>query len=136
MRRGRTAAWIGVVAALLAGGCGDGDDGAGTLTPGRDGGAEGGDGEGVVPPVLDDVLSLAKVLRVRWTTKSTCEKVEGERRTDAMTFAPAFAVPGTDTDYVDEAANENQTYTYRVRCVRGALSSDWSNTLSGNPFIE
>ncbi|MDC3956643.1 hypothetical protein [Polyangium jinanense] len=87
-------------------------------------------------PVLEDVIPMSKVLRVRWSLVSPCEEVEAERRTDAETFAPAFTAEGTDTDHVDEGANEDQAYTYRLRCVRGEKASDWSNTLSANPFIE
>ncbi|MDI3285540.1 hypothetical protein [Polyangium sp. 15x6] len=87
-------------------------------------------------PVLEDVIPMSKVLRVRWSLVSPCEEVEAERRTDAETFAPAFTAIGTDTDHVDEGANEDLTYTYRLRCVRGEEASDFSNTLSANPFIE
>jgi hypothetical protein len=86
-------------------------------------------------PKLEDVIPTAKVLRVRWSVASTCETIDGERRTDAMTFIPVFTVAGTDTDYVDGDAYEDQTYTYRVRCVRGDKASDYSNMLGANPFI-
>lgn len=87
-------------------------------------------------PVLEAVIPMSKVLRVRWSTPTRCDDVDGERRTDAVTFAPAFSVPGTDTDFVDEEANQDQAYTYRVRCVRGDSASEWSNMLSANPFLE
>jgi hypothetical protein len=79
---------------------------------------------------------MAKVLRVRWSLSSTCDMVDGERRTDAVTFVPAFTAKGTDTDYVDEDAYEDQTYSYRLRCIRGDDASEYSNTLGGNPFLE
>ena len=87
-------------------------------------------------PTLDAVIPMAKVLRVRWSLASTCDSIDGERRTDAVTFVPAFTALGTDTDYVDEAAHEDQTYTYRLRCVRGDDASEYSNVLGANPFIE
>lgn len=84
-------------------------------------------------PVLEDVIPMSKVLRVRWSVDSKCDSIGGERRTDAMTFIPVFTVPGSDTDYVDGDAYENQTYTYRVRCVRDDKASEYSNMLSANP---
>ncbi len=87
-------------------------------------------------PVLEAVIPMSKVLRVRWSLPSSCDTVDGERRTDAVTFVPVFSTIGTDTDYVDEDANEEQSYTYRVRCVRGDQASEYSNMLSGNPFVE
>ena len=86
-------------------------------------------------PTIENVIPMAKVLRVRWSVASTCELIDGERRTDAATYAPAFTVSGTDTDYVDDEAYENQTYTYRLRCIRGDKASDYSNQLGANPFI-
>lgn len=87
-------------------------------------------------PILEAVIPMAKVLRVRWSLPSTCDSIDGERRTDAMTFIPAFTALGTDTDYVDEDANEDQTYTYRLRCIRGDDASEYSNMLGGNPQLE
>ena len=87
-------------------------------------------------PTLEAVIPMAKVLRVRWSLPSTCDAIDGERRTDAVTFIPAFTALGTDTDYVDEAASEDQTYTYRLRCIRGDDASEYSNMLGGNPYLE
>ncbi len=87
-------------------------------------------------PTLESVIPMAKVLRVRWSVPSTCDSIDGERRTDAVTFVPAFTALGTDTDYVDEDAYEDQTYTYRLRCVRGDAASEYSNLLGANPFIQ
>ncbi|HRI68714.1 MAG TPA: hypothetical protein PK156_31010 [Polyangium sp.] len=86
-------------------------------------------------PVIEEVIPMSKVLRVRWSVASTCDAIEGERRTDAVTYAPIFTVSGTDTDYVDDDAYENQTYTYRVRCIRGDKASEYSNQMGANPFI-
>jgi hypothetical protein len=119
---------------VFVGGCADAD-GADSMLAGGSGGDPALSGP-LEAPTLDAVIPMAKVLRVQWTQATPCDDIDGERRTDALTFAPAFTVRGTDTDYVDEAANEDQTYTYRVRCMRGDAASDWSNTLSGNPFLE
>jgi hypothetical protein len=130
----RTASSLLTVLLLLTGACADGETDSARVT-----GGSGGDPTFTGPleaPALDAVIPMSKVLRVRWTSPTPCQDIDGERRTDALTFAPAFSVPGTDTDYVDEEANEDQTYSYRVRCMRGDAASDWSNTLSGNPFLE
>jgi len=87
-------------------------------------------------PTLEAVIPMAKVLRVSWSLNSTCDSIDGERRTDAVTFIPAFTTLGTDTDYVDEDAHEDQNYTYRLRCLRGDKASDYSNMLGGNPYLE
>lgn len=84
-------------------------------------------------PMLEDVIPMSKVLRVRWSVGSKCDSIDGERRTDAMTFIPVFTVSGSDTDYVDGDAYEDQTYTYRVRCVRDEKASEYSNMLGANP---
>ncbi len=119
---------------FLLGGCGD-DGNVDTISP--TGGASGDPttAGSLQAPGLDAVIPMSKVLRVRWTSPTPCDDIDGERRTDAVTYMPAFTVPGTDTDFVDEAANQDQTYTYRLRCVRGDAASDWSNTLAGNPFL-
>lgn len=119
----------------LVGACAEGDD-VDTMAP-SGGGTSGDPADGPLEaPVLEAVIPMSKVLRVRWSMPSRCDDIDGERRTDAITYVPAFSVPGTDTDFVDEAANQDQSYTYRVRCVRGDAASDWSNTLSANPFVQ
>ncbi|MRG91228.1 hypothetical protein [Polyangium spumosum] len=129
----RFACSISCVLFLFTGACGGEVDSVDTAPTG--GGSPSPSGP-LEAPVLEDVIPTSKVLRVRWSLVTPCEAVEGERRTDAETFALAFTAEGTDTDHVDEGANEDQAYTYRVRCLRGEDASDWSNTLSANPFLE
>ncbi|MDI1476055.1 hypothetical protein [Polyangium sp. y55x31] len=124
-----------VLLLLAAGACASEVDPADSEPTGYAGGDPSAGGP-LEAPVLEDVIPMSKVLRVRWSLVSPCEEVEAERRTDAETFAPAFTAEGTDTDHVDEGANEDQAYTYRLRCVRGDEASGFSNTLSANPFIE
>jgi len=128
----RAARWF--VGGLMLGAVGCGEDVTvdATSMSGGDPSANG----PLVAPVLEEVIPMSKVLRVRWSVDGACDGVDGERRTDALTFAPAFTVPGSDTDFVDEEANADEAYTYRVRCVRGNAASEWSNMLSGNPFLE
>ncbi|MDI1448793.1 hypothetical protein [Polyangium sp. 6x1] len=131
----RVASSFSCVLILLASACASEVDPADYEPPGSAGGGASADGP-LEAPVLEDVIPMSKVLRVRWSLVSPCEAIEAERRTDADTFALAFTAKGTDTDHVDEGANEDQLYTYRLRCVRGEEASDFSNTLSANPFIE
>jgi hypothetical protein len=125
---------VGLCAAFLVlGACAsEEEETGGAVGGGLSGGAEG----SPEAPVLEDVIPVSKVLRVRWSAPSACDEIDAERRTDAETFAPAFTVPATDTNHVDEGANTDQTYTYRLRCLLGDETSDWSNTLSANPFVE
>jgi len=119
---------------LVTAACASGDESPDTVEP-SGGGADPGSLGPLEAPFIEEVIPTSKVLRIRWTLPSSCDQVEGERRTDAQTFAPAFTAEGTDTDYVDEDANENLLYTYRLRCARGNATSDWSETMSGNPFL-
>jgi hypothetical protein len=130
----RFACSVSCVLVLLAGGCASEVDSADVEPTGVGSGDP--SGGALDAPVLEDVIPMSKVLRVRWSLVSACDEVEGERRTDAETFAPAFTAEGTDTDRVDEGANEDQAYTYRLRCLRGESASEWSNTLSANPFVD
>ncbi|MDI1435265.1 MULTISPECIES: hypothetical protein [Polyangium] len=131
----RLASSFSCVLVLLAGACASEVDPADSEPTGYAAGGPSWSGP-LEAPVLEDVIPMSKVLRVRWSLVSPCEEVEAERRTDAETFALAFTAEGTDTDHVDEGANEDQAYTYRLRCVRGEETSAFSNTLSANPFSE
>ena len=118
----------------IAGCASEVEPGPGTVTDGSGSNSE--DLGPLEAPTLEAVIPMAKVLRVQWSLSSTCDMVDGERRTDAVTFVPAFTAKGTDTDYVDEDAYEDQMYTYRLRCIRGDDASEYSNTLGGNPYLE
>jgi hypothetical protein len=73
-------------------------------------------------------------LHMTWVNKQPdCEAVEGERKSDVAPYAPLFSVAGTKTSYVDKTATQNMTYTYHVRCKKGAEYSVFSNEVSGNP---
>jgi hypothetical protein len=129
MIRTRIGLCIGMSVLLAA--CGsEVEPGTGTM------GGQTGGGATIVPevPILESVLPVGKVLRVQWKTTSECEAIEGERRTPSVTYAVVFNVPGTDTDYVDEEANSDEEYTYRIRCQIGDVYSEYSNQVSGNPF--
>jgi hypothetical protein len=85
-------------------------------------------------PVLDVVMPMAGVLHVGWTTSSTCDFIDAERKdTQNTTYAAAWEVAGDKTNHMDGSASQNLTYTYRLRCKVGDTFSDYSNEKSGNP---
>jgi hypothetical protein len=124
-----------VLVMVLGAACGGADEDPDSLVVGASGTSPS-QGGPLEAPVLEDVIPMSKVLRVRWSLPTPCDDVDAERRTDASPFAHAFTAKGTDTDHVDEDAHRDETFTYRLRCVRGSATSDYSNTLSGNPFAE
>jgi hypothetical protein len=85
------------------------------------------------PPVLTQIDSFSNVLRLTWETPSTCDEIEGERRTATSPFEVIFTVPGSDSVFVDGEAIEDKTYTYRLRCRRSFSISAYSNEMTANP---
>lgn len=94
-----------------------------------------GGGEAPAAPMLDDVAPLHMALHVYWTNVADdCDEIEGERSTPEDDFALIFTVPGTVDNEADDAATDSAvTYTYRVRCRRGEVYSEYSNELSASP---
>lgn len=117
---------------------GNGGSGAGE-TGGSGGEAAGAGGEGgntaLQAPVLDELEPVHGALHVYWTNVTPdCDLVHGERKTDAVAYAEVFSVPGNVNNKADQGASELGTsYTYRVRCEKGGVMSDYSNELSGVP---
>jgi hypothetical protein len=119
---------------LLAGGCAEGVDtvpgggsgeGGGETTGGPSGSAE--------APRLLEAAPFSLVIKITWEIKSPCDAIEGERKTEVDPYEAIFEVPGTDTVYVDAEATDDQAYTYRLRCRRGADVSAYSNEKTANP---
>lgn len=87
-------------------------------------------------PVLTDVMKMAGALHVTWKNVQTdCDSVDVERKTDTGDYKVAYTVPGTVNNKMDTAATMNMTYTYRVRCKKGAEYSPYSNEMSKNPVL-
>jgi hypothetical protein len=110
-------------------GCG-GDDGM----DGMD--MTGGANTALAAPVLKTVEPMAGVLHIAWETTSSCEQIHAQRKTSTTDFTTAFAVPGTEKNKMDAAANQNETYTYRLMCAKGDQMSGYSNEMSANPTQE
>ncbi len=99
-----------------------------------------GSGDAAEPPPaphLDEVMPMASVLHVGWSTTTPCDMIHAERKDDQHpTFAPAFEVDGTKTSHMDGDATMNMTYTYRLQCMVGDVLSDYSNEMGGNPTVK
>lgn len=98
-------------------------------------------GEDVTPsatlkaPVIDAVAAMAGGLHVMWTNKEEdCDSIEGERKSETEAYKVAFKVlDGTVDNKHDAPLDEGTTYTYRLRCKKGADYSAYSNEKSGTP---
>lgn len=85
-------------------------------------------------PQLRSVEKMDGALMVRWTNVQTdCSMIEGERKAGTGDFAVVFTVPGEVNNKHDAAATSDTTYTYRLRCMKGAASSPYSAEMSMNP---
>lgn len=85
-------------------------------------------------PKLDKVAKMMGALHVMWTNADeTCESIVAERKTASTDYVVAFTVPGEADNKHDTAAKEATTYTYRLRCKKGATFSPYSNEKSGSP---
>ena len=62
-----------------------------------------------------------------------CDTIVGERRAGTDAYATVFTVPGAADNKMDGTLTAGTTYTYRLHCVRGGLSSPFSNEMSGTP---
>src|SRR5690606_21637811 len=91
-------------------------------------------GGGNGAPHLAEAMPMAGGIHVTWHLPSVeCDSIEGERKTDAEPYAVVFSVPGNIDNKHDGDATEDTTYTYRLRCKRGEVYSEYSNELGANP---
>ena len=86
-------------------------------------------------PAITMVASMAGGLHVMWTNRQTdCDAIDGERKSDTEAYALAFTVPDGSVDNKHDAPlTSGKTYTYRLRCKKGADYSPYSNEKSGTP---
>ena len=88
-------------------------------------------------PMLMKVMPMESALHLEWmNVQADCDTVEAERKTPDETFGTIFSVPGSVDNKMDTTATENMTYTYRLRCKKGASFSGYSDELSANPTEE
>lgn len=120
--------------ALLAGACAEGVDTTAVESSSEGAGDTSGGASGSVQaPRLLEAAPFSLVVKLTWEIKSPCDSIEGERKTEVDPYKAIFEVPGTDTVYVDPEATDEQAYTYRLRCWRGANVSAYSNEKTADP---
>jgi hypothetical protein len=85
-------------------------------------------------PTLDQLMKMSGSLHVVWTNaEASADAVILERKSVTAAYAVVATLPGNSDNLHDMAASEATTYTYRVRCKKGAEVSPYSNELSANP---
>lgn len=150
------AAILGLVVGVAA--CGDDDKGGSTSSSGGassgstsgdpsssgdagDGGAStssdasGTPAKTIAAPELKSIAKMAGSLHLTWElpTDTTCDTIEGERKSAAEPYEVVWTVPGTVDNKHDGTATEDTTYSYRLRCKAGTSYSEYSNEMSRNP---
>lgn len=89
---------------------------------------------GMAAPTVTAVNKMMGFLHVQWkNNSSSCDSVEGERKTDTEPYKVVFTVPGTVDNKMETTASMDMTYTYRLRCKMGAGYSMYSNEMGNNP---
>ncbi len=112
--------------------CG-GDDNLGTTDASTNAAADAG---ATVPaaPTITMLVKMTGGLHVSWTNATKdCDTIIGERKTASDAYVVAFTVPGAADNKHDALLTAGMTYTYRLHCVRGGISSAFSNEMSGTP---
>ena len=117
------------------------DGGAGdsstTPTPSPTDGGAGGDAAvaPLVAPTISGIAKMAGGLHVTWkNAQKDCDKVEGERKSDAEPYKVAFSVPGAaDNKHDAVGLTAGTVYTYRLRCVKGDSVSQYATAQTGTP---
>jgi hypothetical protein len=85
-------------------------------------------------PTLMSVEKMSGGLMVTWkNNEAGCAAVEGERKTATEGYRVVFSVNGDATSKHDDTATADTTYTYRLRCMKGDMPSEYCPELSGNP---
>lgn len=91
-------------------------------------------------PTVDTVAKMMGALHVMWTNNdTTCDTVEVERQAQMADgsvmekYTVVYSLPGEADNKHDTDATDDMTYSYRLRCKKGATYSAYSNEMSGNP---
>lgn len=88
------------------------------------------------PTGLSAIVPSANEVDLAWTDQSTNEQgFVIERKTGDGDWTKIAAPPSNSTRYQDTAVDAYTRYTYRVRAVNGAGSSDWSNEVIGDTSV-
>lgn len=87
----------------------------------------------IAPNPLTATATSSSTVLLEWADKSDNEEqYEIERRSGVGPFTALGSVLPPLTQYVDAGLATNTVYTYRVRAVRGAVASNFSNLASVN----
>ncbi|MGV3721552.1 MAG: Calx-beta domain-containing protein, partial [Actinomycetota bacterium] len=92
---------------------------------------------GAAPSNLTATATSTSTVRLAWMDNSTNEdNVEVERRIGLGQFSLIQTLSAGSTSYTDNSLSPDTLYTYRVRAVRGATFTDYSNlaSLTISPF--
>lgn len=85
-------------------------------------------------PSIKTITPMSSVLMVSWTNNdATCQSVEGERKSSTEAYKVVFSVAGTVATKMDGTAKGNVDYTYRLRCLRDGVASEYSAEMTANP---
>lgn len=85
-------------------------------------------------PTLSTVEKMSGGLMVTWKNNEVgCASIEGERKTATDAYQVVFSVNGDATSKHDQTATADTTYTYRLRCMKGDMPSEYCAEMSGNP---
>jgi hypothetical protein len=90
----------------------------------------------LLAPVLVSLMPMHGGLHVMWENKQAgCDAIQGERKDAAdLDFKLLFTIPdGTVDNKHDATVASGKTYTYRVRCKKGAEFSVYSNEIKASP---
>jgi hypothetical protein len=90
---------------------------------------------GLAAPVLTRLIPMAGGIHVVWTnTQPDCDTIYGERKSTTEPYKVVFTIPdGTVGNRHDPSLSAFVKYTYRVRCSKGAVYSEYSNEMTGSP---
>jgi hypothetical protein len=86
-------------------------------------------------PTLTTLAQMSGGLHVMWKNgQKDCDTIEGERKSDTEAYKKVFSVPGVaDNKHDGLGLTAGKAYTYRLRCMKGEMASDYSNEKTGTP---
>jgi hypothetical protein len=88
----------------------------------------------VKAPTIQEIMKMAGALHVSWTNaEPSCDSIELERKTATVPWKVVATLPGEADNKHDTGATSATMYTYRVRCKKAAVYSEYSNEMSASP---
>lgn len=88
----------------------------------------------VKAPTIQEIMKMTGALHVSWTNaEPSCDSIELERKTATVAYKVVATLPGEADNKHDATATAATMYTYRVRCKKAAVYSEYSNEMSASP---